>query len=674
LWAWGWHIPNLQGSGGHITNMAHLYPVHLMDNVAHVNFVPGVLGHTIITTTDGEILSFGNDAFGRLIDDAEFSEQNHPFTIDENGILRDIAQGAPILENVVDFSSLNGRHLAITSDGAVWSWGRYLTGIFINRTIGSEIRENPVKILDSDGFRPDYAPLISRWRLNITTNPELAQYSANPQRNVFDLVFFNDGTLRAESRGDWATIDGVYGSSIRSYEVLPWEFGENGNLIIDSRVYEITITREVNSGGPFNTMTLYREGMATQFVRGWEVEREEVLSGLAADAARVVELIEETHPIFLMPEMLPETYEDARANLLAISPDDTRQEFIFALRRYITTLRDGHMNLWHISGNFLSVEWEARNIDGRFDLILQDSGASVAEIGGIPIDEIFATIDRYFYSENSVERLRSYAIFARYGAFLERAGVDITDLPIRIIDENGARRYALLNIRPEQIFPPRPPREFIIRHEMIGDVFFIDLRAFIDGEHITEVVEAIEAAIDEGIRKFIVDLRGNSGGNSAAGSRLLYAMDISVPYGSGFRRQSPLAEAQRTNDWQDGIVRWEHNLEAAANPNDVFISVLTDNYTYSSGVMFAYWVQDGGFGNIVGAPSRGSPSGFGDMLGYTLPYSNIQLAISYTYFSRPDANADQLYLWPDILIDPADALEAALEYLTRHSRESGNPL
>jgi len=77
----------------------------------------------------------------------------------------------------------------------------------------------------------------------------------------------------------------------------------------------------------------------------------------------------------------------------------------------------------------------------------------------------------------------------------------------------------------------------------------------------------------------------------------------------------------------------------------------------------AYWVQDGGFGNIVGAPSINAPSSFGDMLFFNLPYTGLQVRVSHALFLRPDANADQSVLWPDIMVDPADALEVAIEYL-----------
>jgi hypothetical protein len=410
-----------------------------------------------------------------------------------------------------------------------------------------------------------------------------------------------------------------------------------------------------------------------------------VTPSFASDAAFLVETIETVHPIFLMPEMLPDTYEAARSNLLAVSNDASTQAFVFAARRYIAALQDGHMsgifgifeqprrNDWRpfIFGDFLDAEWTAR--DSRL-FLLNETDAEVLEIGGISVSEIFKVVDTYYFSENETDRLRTYSIFTRYSTVLEMAGVDTAggEVPLYIRDGNGETRteYISVDVSWQAVLAsPTPQYDYIIRHEMMGDVFFIDLRTFTDGQHIDETVKYIEAAIKDGVRKFIVDLRGNGGGNSYAGQRLLEAMGISVPHYGGVRRLSALAREQRVQFMpelavmEEEYIKFEPNTETAQNPNNVFVSVLSDADTYSSATMFGVWVQDGDFGNIVGSPSRNAPSAFGDMLNAELPYSRIILSVSYTRFLRPDASADQSTLWPDIMTDPSGALDAALEFM-----------
>jgi hypothetical protein len=210
------------------------------------------------------------------------------------------------------------------------------------------------------------------------------------------------------------------------------------------------------------------------------------------------------------------------------------------------------------------------------------------------------------------------------------------------------------------------------------DIMLIDLRVFALHESIEETALYIEQAIENGIRKFIVDLRGNGGGDSRAGERLLNAKGITVPAGGAVRRLSPLMlDMVREYNLMPAPIRALFSILSAltdgmidtpypgnaSNPNNAFVAVLTDNDTYSSATMMAYWAQDGGFGNIIGAPSRNAPSSFGDMLFFTLPYSGLQARVSHVQFLRPDTAADQSTLWPDIMADPADALDVAIEFL-----------
>jgi len=212
--------------------------------------------------------------------------------------------------------------------------------------------------------------------------------------------------------------------------------------------------------------------------------------------------------------------------------------------------------------------------------------------------------------------------------------------------------------------------DYIIRYEIMDDVFFISLRSFVVGEHITEVANAIEAAIDVGITRFIVDLRANGGGDSTAGIELLSAMGMTTPSFGSIRRISQLARDQRA---QFGLVFPEDanlvertpNPSTAANPLDIQLTVLTDNESFSSATMMATWVQDGNLGLVIGEASSNAPSAFGDMLTYTLATSGFNLQLSYTRWLRPDINADQNVLWPDIQVPADQALSTALEYLRR---------
>jgi len=403
----------------------------------------------------------------------------------------------------------------------------------------------------------------------------------------------------------------------------------------------------------------------------------------SSDAARVVAIVEEVHPIFIMPGLLPSYYEDRRAEFLeAASQRMSRTAFVLAIQRYYTALHDGHMSLgivdfswnWISGGGHLEVPFVY--VDGQ--IFLADSGAQLLYVDGTTVSEIIDQIDHHFYFENEFARALRLPYHVGQGMILQQAGVGIylahsnaLANPIYITFlENGEQSEQSVRFVRTSPNVAISSLDYIIRYEVMDDVLFISLRHFTIGEHITEVAEAIQTAIDAGITRFIVDLRGNGGGNSAAGAELLMAMGMSLPSFGSLRRASQLAIDQRTQfgvSFSEDADRLEHapNPNTAANPLGIQLAVLMDNASFSSSTMMATWVQDGSMGVIVGEPSSNAPSAFGDMLTYTLPTSGFNLQLSYTRFMRPDATADQNVLWPDIAVPASQALEAALEYLRR---------
>jgi len=390
---------------------------------------------------------------------------------------------------------------------------------------------------------------------------------------------------------------------------------------------------------------------------------EEPPSGYFADALRLVAIVEDVHPIFILPHLLPDYYEARRAEFLAAAarPDMTQVDFGFAMQRYFTALHDGHMSMPFVRmGGYLNIGLIYDS--GR--LFLHDQRAvEVVSIGGVDAGEMIGMIDGLFFFENEFARRVMIPRHAVSGAMLMYAGVDVAVpwLYVTVV-ENGVQSEKQVHFSQNPTFDPP---NYIIRHEMMGDVFFISLRQFVDGDHITEAAEAIEAAMADGINKFIVDLRGNSGGNSTAGMRLVNAMGMTLPSFGSLRRLSELASEQRGIPFSETIDRIEtHPIPSmGSNPKGVQLAVLVDNFSFSSAVMMAAWVQDGGLGTVVGEPPMNAPSAFGDMLVYNLPYVDLNVPISYTRFTRPNLNDDQNVLWPDILVDAGDALEAALDFL-----------
>jgi len=387
---------------------------------------------------------------------------------------------------------------------------------------------------------------------------------------------------------------------------------------------------------------------------------------LASDALYLVELIENTHPIFVIEGWLPPNYETMRDEFLARSRDESisNQDFIFAMLHYFTALRDGHMNILATAiSSYLDINWQVQN--DRLFLLDEDGmayGVYVNQIGGTSVSEIFATIARYYYSENEFALENSRNRFSAAYEIISRAGGNIDNDMVQLNLSDGTVMSTT--------FVERNPvnNEFIMRHEMIGDIFLLDIRTFTDvPQQLTEeTVQVIENAIESGTRHFIIDVRGNNGGSSWVAQQLLNAMGIRIPQVGAIERFS-----QHDGMWHFGILNslgfdyseMSPRLATSRNRNDVHVSVLTDAGSFSTAMWMAMWVQDGGFGNVIGSPSRNAPTSFGNVRIYSLPYSDIWFAVSSIKWMRPDANNNPTVLMPDILVEAHNALEVALEYL-----------
>lgn len=160
----------------------------------------------------------------------------------------------------------------------------------------------------------------------------------------------------------------------------------------------------------------------------------------------------------------------------------------------------------------------------------------------------------------------------------------------------------------------------------------------------------------------ILDVRGNGGGNSAACKRLLEAMDMKTPDFNTFVRFSNEAARQNGYIRKDGFIETKGKSKGEANP-DVNLVVLCDKYTYSSAANMLVWVRDGGLGTIIGEPSSGVPSHYGDIIYYILENSQLYGGVSHKKFIRPDQTNEEKILMPDIVTTSEEAMEEAVKYL-----------
>lgn len=388
------------------------------------------------------------------------------------------------------------------------------------------------------------------------------------------------------------------------------------------------------------------------------------------DAAQLVELIEGTHPCFVLDDV-PEGYAESKAAFLteAASCKDNHT-FQLAAMAYAASLRDGHtkidsssimLSLYQLPWIYQDGKlWKTDDNGNRTDI-------EIFTIGGVTAEKLYACIDRYIVSENASGQTRSYSTYTKSRDILAKAGVTITqenNRNIIVIETSVGSEKVSVRPKEQQPYSPTP----VVSCTWMTDVFYMDLNSCTPGVAVDAACEELAAAVEDGLSKVILDLRGNGGGNSSVGKQILRAMKMQGPnYGSTIRLSDLALETYpQYAGWKNekGLVEIQPDLSMAkVNPN-IDLVVLTDMETYSSAKMLAVWVQDGKLGSVIGQPSCNKPSSYGDILRFTLEGTGFTGTVSHKRFLRPDASANPEIMELDLIVpEDEDALEAALTLL-----------
>ncbi|XCP84611.1 S41 family peptidase [Roseburia hominis] len=390
------------------------------------------------------------------------------------------------------------------------------------------------------------------------------------------------------------------------------------------------------------------------------------------DAKYLVETMENTHPCFVLDD-IPEGYKEAKAAYLkAAKVVKNQEEFYEICLKYCCSLKDGHIFLdeSEVLGDYvLKVEWYS---DGKALYLCDENGKpterKVQKIGGVDVQDVFRTIEEYCTMENESAVNLMYRSRSRLVYYLERAGVkcDFDSKLILSLDDGSDRKVEWVKRKDSNEGAEETEN---LSWKMIGDVFYIDQdQCDVEDPNLEEVCEALNEAVAKGTVKVIYDVRGNPGGNSAACGQILQAMQMTPPSFGMVVRVSELAKQTYPEYYEDYSVSQVEEFDgnasdAVANP-DVDLIVLSDEWTYSSANMLCVWVQDGKLGRVVGQGSSNSPSAYGDILPFKLPNTELSGYVSCRRWTRPDAEADQKQLRPDVEVPYGeDSLQVALELL-----------
>ncbi|MBO4533152.1 MAG: hypothetical protein J5726_05580 [Treponema sp.] len=152
-----------------------------------------------------------------------------------------------------------------------------------------------------------------------------------------------------------------------------------------------------------------------------------------------------------------------------------------------------------------------------------------------------------------------------------------------------------------------------------------------------------------------VDVRKNGGGSSLVINSFIKYLDTDYFYEPTYSsRLGPFlvksGSGRKTN----------HRVQELLFTGNVFI--LTSQKSFSSAMMFPQMIKDNGLGKVIGQAPANNPNGYGDVVNFYLPVSNIFMQVSFKKFHRVNQNTTEKYVEPDYPCASDDVFEVLYDH------------
>lgn len=358
--------------------------------------------------------------------------------------------------------------------------------------------------------------------------------------------------------------------------------------------------------------------------------------------------ITDTHPLFVnkdnqVVKQFDEKYSDIKDS---ITEDMTAFDLYKKSTELIAVLHDGHTNIFY--------NGTKKFIDDKSEL--SQYGMPV-KINGESIGDIFEKYKQH----NSFEfDFFAEKCFKATGAFndmdLKLADVDVSDGATYTFIVNGEEKDFHYNfIEYPQTYGDE---ENFVSYKIDKDNN-VGILTLIECTYNTEYRDTVKKFFTEvnsdDIKNIVLDLRGNSGGYSDVTDYFLKFLDVDeYKIYNNFVR-----DGDKMTEMEHGITQ-NYKFDETYKGN---IYVLTDEYTYSSAMLFAMILRDNNLCTIIGKPSGNSTHAYGTPKQFELPNSHLGFNVSTTEWTRIDDSKNGDPVMPDIEVDSDDAMTEAIKII-----------
>lgn len=407
-----------------------------------------------------------------------------------------------------------------------------------------------------------------------------------------------------------------------------------------------------------------------------------------ADIDTLVWVLNELHPnlFYSYPQYdFLKAVEEVKKNL----PDTLDQgELYLRVAPLVSALGDGHTMMWFPES---IISGDTKMMPLTFSINTNDSSMQVANavVGTVPLGAKIISING-IASKDIVARMMQYASGERYFFRLDRLNgfsrplfhllypADHYTVCYRYEEKEQVAQFDALSNREyfkRRIVDKTPSQrvpDYSFRLLKERKTAVMDFRSFRDPQRMRVFADSMFTVLKkEKIGKLIIDLRHNTGGNSAVGDTLFQYI-AHVPFqqfGTTVVKYSPLT-CKLTASWGMSkpcllLCSAGDLIPLRANPlrfnGKVFL--LISHETFSSASDFSWAFRYFKMGPVVGEESGGMNISFGEMLSYQLPCSKLTFGVSMKRFFLYGTEGDSVHgTLPDVCMPQEQALDYALEH------------
>jgi hypothetical protein len=320
-------------------------------------------------------------------------------------------------------------------------------------------------------------------------------------------------------------------------------------------------------------------------------------------------------------------------------PDLSDEELIFRLSCLVASFGDAHtsLNVMPRQAFPFTLGWFREGIHvintlPEYEKILY---CRLLKINDHSIEEVISTLSKSISHENEAQIKRSmpYSLI-QIGLLLGAKVIDDPESALFTFQKDGEAPFSvkIVSMSMKEKFNPiitttnesdlplyRRNRKLFYSYFYLEDektLYFLynSCRVMKDKPFPDFVKEVFDVVDQNGVQRFIVDLRNNGGGNSG----------IFFPMTKELKLRDDLNKKNR-------------------------LFVILGRGTFSSAVLNAIELKNQTHTTFVGEPTGGKPNHFGEVRNFTLKNSKLNVSYSTKYFTHAEEDTDSLY--PDIRVE-----------------------